>query len=69
MMAWAMGCMPPPPIPWRMRQRSRMGRVGAAPQRKLETVKMMMQSRKKLRRPMTVEIQPPMGRTMALATR
>ena len=69
MMAWAMGCMPPPPAPCRMRQRSRMGSEGAAPHRKLETVKMTMQSTKKLRRPMTLEAQPPRGRTMALATR
>jgi hypothetical protein len=52
-----------------MRQIRRIGNEGAAPQRKLATVKITMQSTKKLRRPMTVEIYPPMGSTMALATR
>jgi hypothetical protein len=45
------------------------GQRGAAPQRKLETVKMMMQRTKKLRRPRTLEAHPPSGRTMALETR
>ena len=51
------------------RQMSRMGSVGAMPQAKLETVKMTMQSMKKLRRPMTEEAQPPQGRMMAFETR
>jgi hypothetical protein len=46
-----------------------MGSEGAAPQRKLDTVKMTIHIKKKFLRPMTVEIQPPSGRTMALATR
>ncbi len=69
MMAWAMGCMPPPPAPWITRKISSMGSVGAAPQRKLAMVKMVMQRTKKLRRPMTLEAHPPRGRTMAFETR
>ena len=56
-MAWAMGCMPPPPAPCRMRKMSSMGSDGAAPHRKLEMVKMVMQRTKKLRRPMTLDAQ------------
>ena len=69
MMACAMGCIPPPPAPWRMRKTSSMGSDSAAPHKKLETVKITMHSAKKFRRPMTLEAQAPMGRTMALATK
>ena len=69
MMACAMGCMPPPPAPWRTRKTSSMGSEGAAPHRKLETVKIDDAERKKLRRPITLEAQPPMGSTMAFETR
>jgi hypothetical protein len=48
---------------------SRMGSDGAMPQRKLDTVKITMQSMKKLRRPMTEEAHPPTGRMMAFETR
>ena len=69
MMAWAIGCMPPPPAPCKTRKSNSMGSEGAAPHRKLETVKMVMQRIKKFLRPMTLEAQAPMGSTMALATR
>ena len=69
MMACAMGCMPPPPAPCITRKISSMGSVGAAPHRKLATVKTVMQKTKKLRRPIRLEAQPPSGSTMALATR
>ena len=69
MMAWAMGCIPPPPAPCKTRQTSSMGSDGAAPQRKLATVKITMQNRKKLRRPITLEAHAPMGSTMAFETR
>ena len=69
MMACAMGCMPPPNMPCSTRQQSRMGSDGAAPQRKLATVKPLMQSTKKLRRPITELAHPPSGSTMAFETR
>ena len=69
MMAWAMGCIPPPPAPCSTRKMSSMGSVGAAPQRKLATVKTTMQKTKKLRRPIRLEAQPPSGKTMAFETR
>jgi hypothetical protein len=46
-----------------------MGSDGAAPQRKLATVKPLMQRTKKLRRPIREEAQPPSGSTMAFDTR
>ena len=39
------------------------------PQRKLATVKMVMQSIKKFLRPMTLDAQAPTGRMIALETR
>ena len=45
------------------------GSVGAAPHKKLATVKITMHIVKKFRRPMTLEIQPPSGSTMAFETR
>lgn len=69
MMAWAMGWRPPPPMPWMMRARSRMGRDGAMPHMKLAATKRVMQERKKVLRPMTDEAQAPAGRTMAFETR
>jgi hypothetical protein len=53
-----------------MTRKSRsMGSERAAPQRKLETVKMVMHRTKKLRRPRTLEAHPPRGRTIAFETR
>jgi len=46
-----------------------MGSDGAAPHRKLETVKIMMHSTKKFRRPITLEAHAPMGNTMAFESR
>ena len=46
-----------------------MGSDGAAPHRKLATVKTMMQKTKKLRRPIRLEAHPPSGSTMAFETR
>ncbi len=46
-----------------------MGRVGAAPQAKLEAVKMATQDMRKRLRPKRRENQLLAGRTMALATR
>ncbi len=69
MMAWAMGCIPPPPMPCRTRKNSSMGSDSADPQRKLAIEKMVMHNRKKLRRPITLDAHAPMGSTMAFETR
>ena len=42
---------------------------GAMPQQKLATVKITMHMTKKLRRPITLDAQPPSGSTMAFETR
>ena len=46
-----------------------MGSESAAPHRKLATVKITIQERKKFLRPITLEAQAPSGRTMAFETR
>ena len=69
MIACAIGCRPPPPTPWNTRASSRNGSDGATPQRKLDTVKITMQERKKLRRPSTEDAHAPAGSTIALDTR
>ena len=69
MMACAMGCKPPPPMPWKTRKSSRKPRLGAMPHRNELMVKITMQSMKKFLRPITLAAQAPMGKTMALATR
>jgi hypothetical protein len=48
---------------------SKIGIEGAIPQRKLATVKMVMQSRKKFLRPITLGAHAPTGRMIAFETR
>jgi hypothetical protein len=52
-----------------MRQSNSMGSETEMPQRKLETVKMVMHKRKKRLRPITLDAHAPMGRTMAFDTK
>src|SRR5260370_36543428 len=56
-MACERGCRAPPPAPWTTRARSMMARVGAAPQAKLEAVKMATQDMRKRLRPKRKENQ------------
>jgi hypothetical protein len=69
MMACAIGCKPPPPIPWNTRKSSKRPRLGAMPHKKELTVKITMHSMKKFFRPITLAAQAPIGRTIAFATR
>ncbi len=69
MMAWAIGCIPPPPAPWIARAISRKPKLGAMPQTNEAVVNSVMQIRKKRLRPTTLVIHPVMGSMIAFATR
>ena len=51
-MAWDSGIKGPPPIPWNTRAMMRKVRLGASPEKKELTVKIVVQIRKNRRRPM-----------------
>ena len=68
-MACDSGISGPPPMPWKMRAMMRKVRFGASPDRKELTVKSVVQSRKKRRRPMKPASHPVAGMMIALAAR
>src|SRR5208283_2933283 len=68
-MACAIGCKPPPPAPCSTRNRRRNPRLGANPQSKELTVKMVKQAMKKRLRPSAPASQPLMGKMIALDTK
>ena len=68
-MDWASGCIPPPPMPCRMRAAISMGMLTAMPHSSEATVKMRMEMSSSRVRPMRRAIQPAAGSMMAVATR
>ncbi len=69
MVAWAIGMTGPPPSPWSTRIATRNSRLGAMPERKELTVKIVVHRRKNRRRPRTAVSHPVAGITTALAAR
>src|SRR5580692_2800224 len=67
--ACAIGCSPPPPAPCSTRKKRRNPRLGAIPQSKELTVKILKHAMKKRFRPNAPASQPLMGRMIAFETR
>src|SRR5580692_6385406 len=67
--ACAIGCSPPPPAPCSTRKKRRNPRLGAIPQSKELTVKILKHAMKKRFRPKAPASQPLMGRMIAFETR
>ena len=63
------GCSPPPVKPWITRKTISMGRFGASPQSRLDSVNPVTASKSRRLRPNTPASQPVTGRIMAFATR
>jgi hypothetical protein len=69
MIAWDIGMIGPPPIPWKTRATIKNSRLGAIPERNEATVNRVVQIRKNRRRPKSDESHPVAGMTMAFAAR
>src|SRR5215472_12462371 len=67
--AWAIGWSPPPPAPWRARNKISIARLGAEPHNTELSVKRRIQRIKKRLRPKRPASHPLIGRTTALAAR